>query len=78
MLTQDELKCVRVYSVSPTTTSSKASGTKEVQLDRTTDGKTREQNSKQEAMKRKTRQKSSSDGGGKKEEREWIKEKRRR
>ena len=45
--------------VSPTTTSSKASGTKEVQLDRTTDGKTREQNSKQEAMKRKTKQKSS-------------------
>lgn len=51
VLTQDGLLFVRVY-VSPTRSNSKALGTKEVQLDRTTGGENQEQNSKQKAIER--------------------------
>lgn len=54
VLTQDGLICVCLY-VSPDDDgccSSKASGTKEVQLDRTADGENQEQSSKQKAIER--------------------------
>ena len=79
MLTQDELKCVRVYSylqrqLAPKRQEQKRSNWIERRMEKL-ENKTA---NKKQLKEKRDRRVVSSDGGGKKEEREWIKEKRRR